>query len=196
MTKVKWIKIVTDIFDDEKVLLIEAMPEADSLIVIWFKLLCLAGKINNGGVIMLNDKLPFTDEMVSTIFRRPIGTIRLALKTFENLEMIKIINNAITIPNWSKHQSLDQLERRKEGFSLNNFKNVIENKVSACKDEAKMNSFLTSSTLFGKNFESYLNKKILINIKLIIFCKPCILSSLIKSRQSFYPLHYFKVIAI
>ena len=36
---VKWIKITTDIFDDEKILLIESLPEADSIIVIWFKLL-------------------------------------------------------------------------------------------------------------------------------------------------------------
>ena len=40
----------------KKVLLIESMPDADSLIVIWFKLLCFAGKINNSGVLMLNEK--------------------------------------------------------------------------------------------------------------------------------------------
>ena len=111
---VKWIKIVTDIFDDEKILLIESIPEADAIIVIWFKLLTLAGKINNGGVLMFNEKLPYTDEMLATIFRRPINTVRLAIKTFEQFEMVEIINNTITIPNWSKHQTLDQLEERKE----------------------------------------------------------------------------------
>ena len=45
MGAVKWIKIVTDIFDDEKMLLIESLPSSDAIIVIWFKLLCLAGKI-------------------------------------------------------------------------------------------------------------------------------------------------------
>jgi predicted phage replisome organizer/uncharacterized phage protein (TIGR02220 family) len=114
LADVKWIKIVTDIFDDEKILLIESMPEADAVIVIWFKLLTLAGKINNGGVLMFNDKLPYTDEMLATIFRRPINTVRLAIKTFENFGMVEVINNTITIPNWSKHQTLDQLEERKE----------------------------------------------------------------------------------
>lgn len=114
MADVKWIKIVTDIFDDEKILLIESMPEADSIIVIWFKLLCLAGKNNNSGVFMLNDKIAYTDEMLSTIFRRNINTIRLALKTFESFGMVELIDNVITIPNWSKHQTLDQLEERKE----------------------------------------------------------------------------------
>ena len=31
MAEVKWIKIVTDIFDDEKILLIESLPEAESI---------------------------------------------------------------------------------------------------------------------------------------------------------------------
>lgn len=114
MAEVKWIKIVTDIFDDEKMLLIDSLPERDGIIVIWFKLLCMAGKQNNGGVFMFNNKLAYTDEMLSTIFRRPLNTVRLALKTFEEFGMIEIVNNAITIPNWEKHQNLDKIEQNKE----------------------------------------------------------------------------------
>ena len=114
MAEVKWIKIVTDIFDDEKMLLIESLPSADSLIVIWFKLLCLAGKNNNDGVFVLNDKIPYTEEMLATIFRRDINTVRLALKSFEDFGMIEIINGVITIPNWNKHQTLDSYEKKKE----------------------------------------------------------------------------------
>lgn len=114
MAEVKWIKIVTDIFDDEKILLIESMPDRDAVIVIWFKLLCLAGKQNNGGVFMLNDKIPYTDEMLSTIFRRPINTVRLALDTFKHFGMVEIVNDCITIPNWEKHQSLDKIEKGRE----------------------------------------------------------------------------------
>lgn len=114
MADVKWIKIVTDIFDDEKMLLIENLPDADSVIVIWFKLLCLAGKQNNGGVFMLNDKIAYTDEMLSTVFRRPLNTVRLALKTFETYGMVEIIDNVVTIPNWEKHQNIDALAAVRE----------------------------------------------------------------------------------
>lgn len=114
MADVKWIKICTDIFDDEKILLIEDMPERDAIIVIWFKLLCLAGKQNNDGIFMLNDKIPYTDEMLSAIFRRPLNTIRLALKTFEAYGMVEIIDSTITIPNWQKHQQLDKLAKKRE----------------------------------------------------------------------------------
>ena len=113
MADVKWIKITTDIFDDEKILLIESLPEADSIIVIWFKLLCLAGKMNNSGVFMMNDKIPYTDKMLATIFRRKESTVQLALQTFENFGMVEIIDGVITIPNWGKHQNLDQLEKKR-----------------------------------------------------------------------------------
>lgn len=114
MADVKWIKIVTDIFDDEKILLIESMPEADAIIVIWFKLLCLAGKQNNGGVFMLNERIAYTEEMFATIFRRKVTTVRMALKTFEQFGMVEIINDTVTIPNWNKHQTLDSYEKKKE----------------------------------------------------------------------------------
>ena len=114
MADVKWIKLCTDVFDDEKIILIDALPDRDGVLVIWFKLLCLAGKQNNGGVFMLNDKIAYTDEMLATIFRRPVNVVRLALQTFEQFGMIEIINNTITIPNWDKHQNLQQLEKARE----------------------------------------------------------------------------------
>lgn len=114
MSEVKWIKIVTDIFDDEKILLIESLPDCDSILVIWLKMLCLAGKQNNGGVFVMSNGIPYTDEMLSIIFRRKKATVKMALQTFESFGMIEIINNAVTIPNWDKHQSLDAYEKKKE----------------------------------------------------------------------------------
>lgn len=114
MADVKWIKIVTDIFDDEKMLLIDGLPEHDAIIVIWFKLLCLAGKQNNGGVFMMNDKIAYTDEMLATIFHRPLNTVRLAIETFRQYGMIEIYNGSIAIPNWEKHQNLEAIEISRE----------------------------------------------------------------------------------
>jgi len=114
MSDIKWIKIATNIFDDEKILLIESLPAADSIITIWFKLLALAGKQNNDGVFLLNDKIAYTEEMLSAIFRRDLSIVRLALNTFEEFGMVEIINGVITIPNWNKHQTLDSYEKKKE----------------------------------------------------------------------------------
>ena len=114
MAEVKWIKIATDIFDDEKILLIEGLPDAYAIITVWFKLLCLAGKKNNGGVFLMNDKIPYTDKMLATIFRMNESTVKFALNAFEQFKMIEIVEGIITIPNWNKHQTLDAYERKKE----------------------------------------------------------------------------------
>ena len=114
MADVKWIKIVTNVFDDEKLLLIETLPEADSIIVIWFKLLCLAGKQNNSGVFLMNDRIPYTEKMLATIFRRKESTVQLALRTFQDFGMIEIVDGVITIPNWGKHQNFDKIEKNNE----------------------------------------------------------------------------------
>ena len=113
MAEVKWIKITTDIFDDEKILLIESLPDSYAIITVCFKLLCLAGKQNNSGVFLLG-RIPYTDKMLATIFRMKETTVTMALRTFEEFGMIEIVDGVITIPNWNKHQSLDAYEKRKE----------------------------------------------------------------------------------
>ncbi len=113
MADVKWIKITTDIFDDEKILLIESLPDSYAIITVWFKLLCLAGKQNNSGVFMLG-QMPYTDNMLATIFRMKETTVTMALKTFQQFGMVEIIDGVITIPNWDKHQSLNKFELARE----------------------------------------------------------------------------------
>lgn len=140
MPDVKWIKITTDIFDDEKILLIESLPEADSIIVIWFKLLCLAGKMNNSGVFVMNDRVAYTDKMLATIFRRKETTVQMALKTFEDFGMIEIIDGVITIPKWCKHQSLDRLEKRNEYMKNYMRKQREKQRLLTCKTNGEVNS--------------------------------------------------------
>ena len=114
MSEIKWIKITTDIFDDEKICLIDALPDHDAILVIWFKILALAGKHNRNGLLMMSDKVHYTDEMLATIFRRPLNTVRMALGIFEQFGMVEIIDGVITLPNWEKHQNIDGMEKIKE----------------------------------------------------------------------------------
>ncbi len=118
MAEVKWIKIVTDIFDDDKIKIIEGMPDADTILVIWFKLLCLAGKINCGGFLMLTKKIPYNVETLALVFGRPLNTVRLALNFFENHDMIDISDGLIAITNWEKHQQLEKLEEARDKTRL------------------------------------------------------------------------------
>lgn len=114
MSDVKWIKIVTNIFDDQKIKFIETMPNGDEIIVIWFKLICLAGKSNSAGFLMMTDKIAYTEEMLSSIFSRDIKLIHLAIDVFVQLDMIEVIDNKIYISNWEKHQNAEKLSDIKE----------------------------------------------------------------------------------
>ena len=115
MADVKWIKLATDIFDDEKIKLIESMPDRDAILVIWLKLLIQAGKCNDDGRIYLDVTLRYTDEMLATIFSRPVNTVRLAIETFEKFKMIEVDDDGtINLPNWEKHQNTQGLEKIKE----------------------------------------------------------------------------------
>jgi predicted phage replisome organizer len=105
-------------FDDEKIKLIEALPGADTILIIWVKLLCLAGKTNASGYIYLAERMPYSDEMLATLLCRPINTVRLALTTFERFRMIEINQEGIYLLNWQKHQSIDKLEQIREQNKL------------------------------------------------------------------------------
>jgi len=114
-TEIKWIKITTNMFDDEKIKMIEAMPEADMILVVWVKLLTLAGRKNMNGYIFLTENIPYTDEMLSTLFNRPLNTIRLALSILKKFNMINYDSNGfIKITNWDKHQNVAVLEKIRE----------------------------------------------------------------------------------
>ena len=119
MINVNWIKIRTEMFNDEKIKLIETMPEADGILIIWIKILSLAGKINDGGLIYLSKTISYNDEMLSTLFNRKVSIIRLALETLSSFEMIEVFEGGkIAVLNWEKHQNIDGLEKIREQNKL------------------------------------------------------------------------------
>ena len=83
--------------------------------------------------------IPYTDEMLATIFRKPLNTVRLALSTFEQFGMVEIVNNTITIPNWGKHQNLEGIESAREKTRM---------RVAAYRERQKA---LTSGSVTDRN---------------------------------------------
>lgn len=106
--------VKTDVFDDEKIRILESMPDADSLIVLWFKLLSQAAKCNADGWIWLAEGKPLSDEHLAAIFHRPVNTIRMGLKCFEEMNMLHRNGDGIFIINWLKNQNADVLDRIRE----------------------------------------------------------------------------------
>ena len=115
MADIKWIKLATGMPDDEKMKLIDAMPERDTVHYLWIRLLIQAAKTNADGEIFLSEDMPYTDKMLAVIFSRPLASIKLALKTLSRLGMIEITSDkVIRIVNWDKHQNIEGMERVRE----------------------------------------------------------------------------------
>jgi len=140
LSDIKWIKISTEIFDNRKIKQIEALPEGDALIVIWIKLLCLAGNINDMGFVYLTKEVPYTEEMLATQFDRPLTTIKLALTTFERYGMIEVIDNILCISNWEKYQNVDRMTEIRE------YNRIAKQKSRAKQKLLKQNVLDTSMT--------------------------------------------------
>ena len=114
MSEIKWIKLAADVFDNRKIRQIEALPDGDSVIIIWFKILCLAGNINDNGLVYFTEDVPYTEEMLATAFNRPLNIVRLALQTFEQFKMIEVVDDIIRVSNWDRYQNIAGMERVRE----------------------------------------------------------------------------------
>ncbi|BAQ14656.1 putative phage-like protein [Clostridium botulinum] len=155
LAEVKWIKITTNMFDDEKIKLIDAMPERDTVHYIWMRLLVQAGKTNSNGYIFLNDNVPYTEEMLSTIFNRPLNSLRFALKVLRDFGMIQIQEDKlIKIANWSKHQNIEGMEKvrqqTRERVAKHRAKKkelLEETKKQSCKNNDNKKNIMLHETL-------------------------------------------------
>lgn len=114
MGDVKWIKLSTDLFNNRKIRQIEVMDDGDSIIVIWLKLLILAGELNDGGEIYFMSGVPFTEEQLANYLNRDRELVALAIRTFEAYGMISNTDEALSICNWEKYQNVAELEHIRE----------------------------------------------------------------------------------
>lgn len=114
MAEIRWIKLRIDMFDNEKIKIIQSMPEGDAILVIWIRIIALAGKCNAGGLVLVEDEFPYTDEMLSVVFGKPLATVRLALKTFEKFRMIESTEKGLYITNFDKHQNVEGMDKIRE----------------------------------------------------------------------------------
>ncbi|MGE8038177.1 phage replisome organizer N-terminal domain-containing protein [Lysinibacillus sp. NPDC093692] len=115
MADITWIKIKTDMFDNEKIKLIERMPEGDTILIIWIKLLTYAGKANYNGYIMLSETIPMNIEEMAIIFNRPLEKVRYAIQILQRYKMLEVDEQEVVlISNWEKHQNIDGMQKIRE----------------------------------------------------------------------------------
>lgn len=156
MKGIEWIKLATIMCEDEKMRLIDSMEYKDPAFYIWIRLLLQAGKVNDNGLIYLKEDVPYTNEMLSILFNRPVDIIEKVFKIFETFKMIEIYeNNIIKICNWEKHQNIEGMKRVREGNKerVKNFRERKKNeKLEDLELNAQKNELLENEKAYaGKN---------------------------------------------
>ena len=111
MGEIKWIKLSTEMFGDDKIKQIRSMPDGDAMLLIWINLLLMAGRVNDGGLVYLTQGIPYTDQMLSVALNRPLLTVQTALKVFSAFRMIEETPDGLLISNWEKHQNIESMDK-------------------------------------------------------------------------------------
>lgn len=160
MAGITWFKVLTDIFADDKIKILQSMPEGDSLLVMWFKVLSQAGKTNDGGYIYLKKNIPYTSGMLATLFGKPQQLVELAMRTFTEFGMIDIDDKGyVFVTNWEKHQSIDKMEKIKEQTRLRVSSHREKKKLELMESNANVTLQVTQSNATDIDIEKELKHK-------------------------------------
>ena len=113
-SEVKWIKFATGFPSNRKIKQLRKLPDGDKIALMWVFMLCLAGEVNEQGLIYLTPEVPYTEEMLADEFDLDINVVRLGLEAFQRFGMIEVVNDIICLASWEKWQSADALETIRE----------------------------------------------------------------------------------
>ena len=135
---ISWIKLDVNILDDAKIKIIRSHPDGNSIVLLWIGLLCLAMKSARPGIIEISNGLPYTVDDLASAFNLEKKTVELGLALFKKYQMIDLFDgSAIEIINFSKHQSIEELERKRE---------LTRARVSRYREKLKCNALQTQDS--------------------------------------------------
>ena len=104
-----------DLFGNRKIRQIECMEQGDTLVLLWIKLLILAGQINDMGQVYITPEIGYTIETLAAEFGRPVETVRRAMDLFCRFGMTEVDEDGIiAVCGWERHQNVEGMERVRE----------------------------------------------------------------------------------
>lgn len=114
MAQVQWLKLYTDIFDNEKMKKLIRGRDGDSYFRVWIQLLTLAAKSNHGGMILFSENIPMTVNDIAETMGKTANKLATIIQCLYEMDMISVDNDTICIKNWDVYQSAGELEKIRE----------------------------------------------------------------------------------
>lgn len=96
-----WLKLNKNFFKQHEIIIIEAMPNGKDYLIFYLKL--LAESVAHEGNLRFSDKIPYNDVMLSALTNTNVDIVRSALKVFEELHMIEILEDGTVHMNETKN---------------------------------------------------------------------------------------------
>lgn len=96
-----WLKLNKNFFKQHEIIIIEAMPNGKDYLIFYLKL--LAESVSHEGNLRFSDKIPYSDVMLSALTNTNVDIVRSALKVFEELHMIEILEDGTVHMNETKN---------------------------------------------------------------------------------------------
>jgi len=146
-------KLQIDMFDNEKIKIIQARPKGDTLLILWIRLIVLAEKSNAGGLVQLEDGVPYTAKMLAVVFGKSLRMINLALTTFEELRMIKNTTEGICIISENQDSKEEREERIREQNRIRKQRERRQKKEAAAQTAERENVTEMSRSVTEKTVE-------------------------------------------
>lgn len=88
--KYYYLKLKENFFDSDNMVLLESMQDGILYSNILMKMYLKS--LKNNGMLILNDTIPYNTQMIATVTRHQVGTVEKALKVFEQLGLIDILD--------------------------------------------------------------------------------------------------------
>lgn len=164
MADVKWIKLAVGLPNNRQLNQIRKIPNGDSIALMYIYLLCLAGEVNESGLIYLTPEVPYTDEMLATEFRMDLNTVRLGLDSLRSFGLIEIVDNIISLPTWEKWQAVDKLTEIRDQTRKRVAKHREKQKLIQCNVTSNATVTQCNATDIDIDKEKELDKEIYISI--------------------------------
>lgn len=163
-----WFKVSADVFDSDKIKILRADTKiGDSLALMWFFLLALARKKNDGGYVYATEGVAYTPKTLAAVGGFKPKIAETALEVFQQYNMIDIEENGyIYIVGWGEYQNAEELsklkerdrckeamrvkrQREKQSKTCNN--DVTNTDVTKCYEDVTCNKSVTSQDVTRNN---------------------------------------------
>ncbi len=138
--KYYYLKLKDNFFDSEEMIILQNMADGYLYSDILMKLYLRS--IKNNGKLMFNDLIPYTPNVLAQVVRHQVGTVEKALKIFEQLNLIEVLDNGaiymLNIQNFIGESSTEADRIRKYRSKIKQDVQMLQQMNDKCTPEIEI----------------------------------------------------------